>query len=305
MPVGKAQAGAMKPINVAVILRGSDMRERRLLKTGWWTYEVPEFTWTLYPAKDIDVFYRDQLAQRGHQAIIYEDWQWSGVIGPPVIPLVYVIVDSNTSEKRLIWYRKNAAGQGSDLILLDQDNPKRFRDIAPARRWAYGVNEQVWYPPETKSIDVGYFCVTTPERAALARWLDGFAKEHPEYVMRRSSQLDMPQYIEVVRQSKLVIHLPTEPQCRTHRVFDVLASGGCLLTAPWATISGDDFEPGTHYVEWRDYDELGAQIVHLLETGEWQQIARQGREHVLSHHTWAHRARELRTILGEVFSWLN
>ena len=95
----------MREINAAVILRGRDMQSRRLPKTGWWTYPVEGFTWTLYGADDDSVYYREKLASLGHDVIIYEDWQWSAVVGTG-IPLVCVIVDSNTSEERHQRYRR-------------------------------------------------------------------------------------------------------------------------------------------------------------------------------------------------------
>ena len=294
----------MKTINAAVILRGRDLQSRRLPKTGWWTYPVEGFTWTLYGADDGSVFYRDKLAAAGHDVIIYEDWQWSAVIGPG-LPLVYVIVDSNTSEKRHQWYRRHARGLGVDLILLDQDKPKRFRDIAPALHWGYGVNERVWSEPDTKPVDVAYHCAKTAERGELGHWLAAFRDAHPQWLFKINSNMPIPEYIQAIRQAKLVVHIPTKPQCRTHRIFDALASGGCLLSSVLPTIPGDDFEPGHHYVVWQDEAMLGRQIINLLETGTWKHIARQGREFVLSRHTWAHKAAELHTILGEAFPWLN
>ena len=293
----------MRVINAAVILRGRDLHSRRLPKTGWWTYPVDGFEWTLYGADDGSVYYREKLAALGHDVIIYEDWQWSAVIGTG-IPLVYVIVDSNTSEKRHQRYRRHARGLGVDLILLDQDKPKRFRDIAPALHWGYGVNERVWSEPETKPVDVAYHVARTEERGALGRWLREFMAERP-YVFTMGGGLEMETYIRSIRNAKVVIHTPTALQCRTHRIFDTLASGGCLLSSVLPTISGDGFEPGKHYVQWRDRDMLGRQIIDLLETGNWKHIAKQGKEFVLGHHTWAHRAAELHTILGEAFPWLN
>ena len=118
------------------------------------------------------------------------------------------------------------------------------RRLAPARRWAYGVNERIWSEPESKPVDVAYHVARTKEREHLALWLGDFMADHPEFRYSHHFSLDMPAYIQSIRQAKLVVHIPTWPQCRTHRIFDALAAGSCLLSSELPNITGDGFIPG-------------------------------------------------------------
>ena len=39
----------------------------------------------------------------------------------------------------------------------------------------------------------------------------------------------------------------------------------------------------------------------LLDDGHWQEVAANAKDYVLKHHTWATRAKQLRTIIHEEF----
>ena len=60
------------------------------------------------------------------------------------------------------------------------------------------------------------------------------------------------------------------------------------------------FRNGEHLACFSDGDDLAEKVRYYLEhPGERQAIARKGREEVLSHHTYAHRLRDLLAVAGE------
>ena len=76
-----------------------------------------------------------------------------------------------------------------------------------------------------------------------------------------------------------------------------MASRTCLLTKVLVTVSGELRTPCVHYAEWDSYEEMCAQIDHLLKTGEWKTIADASYKLVQEHHTWAIRAQQLYDML--------
>jgi glycosyltransferase involved in cell wall biosynthesis len=84
------------------------------------------------------------------------------------------------------------------------------------------------------------------------------------------------------------------------RIFDILITGGgmCLhqQTQDWDKLTG--LKDGTHYVAWKDYDDLQAKIRYWLKPENQKrrrQIARNARRAVLKHHTYPARMKELLT----------
>ncbi len=116
--------------------------------------------------------------------------------------------------------------------------------------------------------------------------------------------LDAP---EVYARSRLTVHIPrrfyatTMPGIPTIRVFEALACGIPLLSAPWQD-SEHLFRPGDlSFVE--NGQQMQAEVARLLsDPARAQAQASQGLETVLARHTCHHRALELTAILEEVSS---
>jgi hypothetical protein len=277
----------MKPLNVALVYRsrspedGAAMR----LKIGLWSYPVPEFTWTGYGVANGFTLDRGKL--KGHDLIFLEDWvhgEFTGD-GPPV---AYWIVESNSSPRREANY--HAYAERANLVLLDQDRLDGWP--VPAHRLAYAVNEHVFRPLE-KTIDVAYHVQKTPERDEVGKWLADFCKARG--YSYASGWLPVREYAESMGRARVVVHYDHRPQCRSHRVFDALACGACLVTSPLPEIDGDGFKLSEHYLEWHNQDELGRLIDWSLKNRE---TAMRGYHKVLTCHTWATRAKQLWAILS-------
>jgi spore maturation protein CgeB len=105
---------------------------------------------------------------------------------------------------------------------------------------------------------------------------------------------------------RLTVHVPRRPYVRalpgipTIRVFEALACGIPLITAPWSDAEGL-FTPGSDYL----VASSGAQMEQSMRTVLRDRalaatLAQRGRETILARHTCAHRVDELLAILAEL-----
>lgn len=287
--------------NVAVVCRKKAFEQTRR-KLGWWSYPVPDLEWSFYPVEDGQVVNKNKLANLGHDLIVWEDWCWNDWVGDAPLPIYAVIVDSNTSPRRGKVYHERA--KQADVLLVDQDKLSRFNSTKKLTfRWQYAVNEFV-FAPRQKTVDVGYHVAKTPARGALGQSLRAYCLD-AGHSLTMGGGLTIDQLANRYGAARVVVHKSTFPQCRSHRFFDALASGACLITDRVWTVSEDRFLPGTHFVEWSSEDDLQAQITALLETGMWARYAEAGYNHVLGFHTWATRARELVSIIEGIHEPIN
>ncbi|HEX2165204.1 MAG TPA: glycosyltransferase, partial [Thermoanaerobaculia bacterium] len=108
---------------------------------------------------------------------------------------------------------------------------------------------------------------------------------------------------EVFAAHRVTVHVPrrfyvdTLPGVPTIRVFEALACGIPLVSAPWPDAEGL-FRPGDFLLA-ADGAAMRRQLAALLHDDDlWQAIARQGRDTVLARHTCAHRVDELFAVLA-------
>jgi spore maturation protein CgeB len=105
---------------------------------------------------------------------------------------------------------------------------------------------------------------------------------------------------------RATIHVPRRPYVRalpgipTIRVFEALACGIPLVSAPWDDAEGL-FRPGRDYLVARNGAEMQALLQLVVsDPAAAHQIARSGLETVLSRHTCAHRVNELMSIWNQM-----
>ncbi len=106
-------------------------------------------------------------------------------------------------------------------------------------------------------------------------------------------------------QYKVTIHVPRRPYVKalpgipTIRVFEALACGIPLVSAPWDDVEGL-FTPGRDFLLARNGKEMRRQLSHLLEQNDQaHQLAQHGLETIRARHTCAHRVDQLLHILAE------
>lgn len=107
---------------------------------------------------------------------------------------------------------------------------------------------------------------------------------------------------EVFARHKLTVHVPRRPYVEklpgipTIRVFEALACGIPLVSAPWDD-SENLFTPGKDFLAARDGDEMCSHMRALLnDPAMAAELAACGRETILARHTCAHRVDELLAI---------
>lgn len=92
---GGVQEAVMKPLRVLLIHR-DNCNYRNL--TGWWSYPVPEFTWSTAKVQPANF---EVTVKRGDcDLIILDDWVFGRVNHDGVL-MAYVVVDSMRSESQL------------------------------------------------------------------------------------------------------------------------------------------------------------------------------------------------------------
>lgn len=281
-----------KPIRVLLIHRDSDVY-RHL--TGWWSYPVDEFTWTTLKVKPSN-FVIDLAQLDKPDLIVLDDWIFGEIKNKPA-PLAYVTVDSARSKAQ--HQRNMEQAKQADLILVDSDRLEAFADTGkPVKRFAYAVNERLFFPHE-KVYDVAFLCWPTDERRIVQRACGEICRKHGWVYF--TGTYDWNDYARFLASAKVVVHIPHVKDARSWRVFDVMASRGALLTMPLPDVSGDGLISGTHYREYYNTESLERELETLLTYGSWEDVAEAGYKHVIKNHTWKVRAAQLRETLTEVF----
>ncbi len=140
---------------------------------------------------------------------------------------------------------------------------------------------------------------------------------YPEHALRALADAGieyagwLPNYRvpEVFARFRVTVHVPRGPYVRalpgipTIRVFEALACGIPLVSAPWDDAEGL-FTPRRDYLVARDGDEMKRHLKSLLENPERARaVAEHGRWTVLERHTCAHRVDELMGIVAGLRQW--
>jgi spore maturation protein CgeB len=113
---------------------------------------------------------------------------------------------------------------------------------------------------------------------------------------------------EVFARYRVTLHVPRRPYVEslpgipTIRVFEALACGIPLVSAPWEDAEGL-FSPGRDYLIATNGSEMRQHLAALLaDPTTARQMALHGRETILARHTCAHRVDELFAILAQLNS---
>ena len=286
----------MKPLRLALVHRASGRSLRRM--GGPFCYEVPEFTWEHFPV--IPNFRAKRADFAGFDAIIYEDGKLHGSITGKGPPVVYMVGDSTLSEAHY-QLRRRVAAQSADLVLVDWDQLERFANqFVPVRRLSYCVNDRLFCPRGDKQHDVTFLArfKGAPERYTLAKIIKSAAEKRGWLVS--IGHLDGMAYSRAFSEAKIGVNLARNATTRNYRVFDVMASGSCLLTDPVPPVSDEPGrDVGVHYAEFETLEEVPDKVAWLLAEDRWEGYAERALESVRKHHTWAVRAGQLRAILAD------
>ena len=284
----------MKPLRAALIVKNTPSSfEREQKNVGYFSYPVPEFTWEYFsPGKGISVEL-DAFKRAGFDFVMHIDGgNWCAYTNR-TIPVVYYSIDSTLSETHHFAPRLEQASR-ADLVLVDHDDLERFKPGGKSvRRWLYCVNDRVFYPRE-KTLDVDFQCGGSAERSKMRVYLSDLCKARG--LSYKSGVAPLADYAENMGAAKVVVVLPRTPTNRPHRVYDAGASSAAILTAPLPFIEGEFSEfIRKNMFTFHNERELEELVVDLTPT-MW---AEPFHTEIMTRHTWATRAAELRAILAE------
>jgi spore maturation protein CgeB len=165
---------------------------------------------------------------------------------------------------------------------------------------------------EERSAELDEFLITPVEELGLRARIHGV--RYPPNALRRLQEawidyagwvpnFDVP---DVFARFRLTLHIPRRPYVEalpgipTIRVFEALACGIPLISAPWDDAEGL-FSAGEDYLVARSGSEMRDHIRALLaEPHTAAAMARRGQETILARHTCAHRVTELLGIVDEL-----
>ena len=213
-----------------------------------------------------DIYRREKWARRA--------WTWHEAADVRVFHPAPEQADASTCEGDLIWIGNWGDGERTRELhefLLDP-----VRDLGLRAR-VHGVR----YPAEALAalreagVEFGGWLPNLEAPGVFARW-------------------------------KMTVHVPRGPYVRalpgipTIRVFEALACGIPLVSAPWQDAE-NLFEPGQDFWTARDGSEMKQKLqVLAAEPQARRELARHGLATIRARHTCAHRVDELMEILGEV-----
>ena len=314
-----------KPLRALVLHRNQWIKFNRI--EGQFQYPVPEFTWE---QRAVDVEFRMDLKSeaRGFDFVWLDEGKYGRQVahfapGPGTarpMPVVQQVVNITLSQGHF-EDRLRRAVYNADAVAVDHGPLERWGRLSrPAFHLSYATNEERYKPAE-KDVDVGHYAIWgyTWERAALDAWLEGFCKRKGwTFLSNRGAQWD-EHYPAALGRTKVVVNLNRTAETRPHRLMDVSACGGVLLTNPFSPVANEAWADGVHYVSFEkpatagigvaqpgevqyndgDCGELIKTLEWLLDGGNWERIAGQARQEVLSAHTWRVRAPQLRQKLAE------
>lgn len=111
---------------------------------------------------------------------------------------------------------------------------------------------------------------------------------------------------QVFSRFKLTVHVPRRPYVKalpgipTIRIFEALACGIPLVSAPWDDVEGL-FTPGKDFLIVRTGEQMKRHLNDLLQDEQRRkEIASHGHQTILARHTCAHRVDELLDIYAEL-----
>ena len=144
--------------------------------------------------------------------------------------------------------------------------------------------------------------------------LDIYGVRYPEaalgtlerYGVRYHGWLPNPHAPRVFARHELTVHVPRQfytrslPGIPTIRVFEALACGIPLLSAPWSDSEGL-FRPGEDFLFARDGAEMAGHMRAIRADAELRaSLVEHGLETIRARHTCAHRAQELLGVVAEL-----
>jgi spore maturation protein CgeB len=187
-----------------------------------------------------------------------------------------------------LFYPREATAHDGDVVWIgnwgDEERTAELEEFLIAPVEALGLHARVHgvrYPPEA-------LARLARARIVYGGWLANYLV--PDVLARFAATIHIPRrpYVDAL------------PGIPTIRMFEALACGTPLVSAPWDD-SEHLFTPGRDYLVARDRREMVTHLADLLRDRDAARaMARRGRATILSRHTCAHRVNELLAIVADI-----
>ena len=271
---------------------------------GYFSYDVPEFTWEhITPGKNFNIKWSDYKSH-DFDLVFHEDYPYGNIVGLD-IPYVFLSIDSTLSDEH--YRARFEQARRADVVLVDHDNVNRFFNVNHKTiQFPYCVNDKIFYRDNReRTNDIAYHCSSSAhagieERKRIRQLLHDLSQKHNWSY--RSGILEIHNYAESFRTSKIVVNQSRTPANRPHRIFDAMACGAMVVTSDLPYIQSDLIHDAHNYEPYYHDKDLEETIEFYLNNPvEREKIAKKGFDIIMQNHTWAIRAKQLREIINKEF----
>jgi spore maturation protein CgeB len=206
-------------------------------------------------------------------------------------------------------YRRNGWGKRV-WVWHEAADVRRFKPIAAAKE-----GDLVWignWGDDERSAELHEFLIEPVRQLGLRAKIHGV--RYPGQAREALSaagidyggwapNFDVPQ---IFARYRLTVHVPRRPYATalpgvpTIRIFEALACGMPLVSAPWSDSEGL-FSPGEDFLFAANGEEMRRHLRMLLsDNGRAADLGEHGRRTILARHTCAHRVKELYSVVDEI-----
>lgn len=193
-------------------------------------------------------------------------------------------------------YLANAADTGSYFL---QEPTVTFETLRQRERYQYDVSF-------FGAMDGARYKEMRGRQVFFAALAERLRKNGVRFLFREATGMTIQDQIDLIQSS--VININFGASCEfgakvasglPERCYGVPACGGFLL-CDQRTHARDDFTPGENWAEFNGLDDCVAKIEYWLANfDQARDLAERCHKHVVTHHTYAHRAATLRKLLLE------
>lgn len=208
-------------------------------------------------------------------------------------------------------YRRNGWGRRV-WVWHEAADVRRFRPIPAAKE-----GDLVWignWGDDERTAELHEFLIEPVKKLGLKAKIHGV--RYPDSARKALSaagieyagwapNFDVPR---IFARYRLTVHVPRRPYATalpgvpTIRIFEALACGVPLVSAPWSDSEGL-FTPGEDFLFAANGDEMQDHLHMLLSDHDRASaLAGHGRQTILARHTCAHRVKELYAVVDEIRS---
>jgi spore maturation protein CgeB len=193
--------------------------------------------------------------------------------------------------------------EAADILLFHPPRQERRREgLVWVGNWGDGERSEelerfLLRPARTAGLPLDIYGVRYPEAALQA--LAGHGATYHGWLANALAPALFARHLATVHVPRR-FYVTALPGIPTIRVFEALACGVPLVSAPWDDAEGL-FRPGTDFLMARDEGEMAAHLAALRDDRALRDsLVAHGLETIRERHTCAHRARELLAILGHL-----